>query len=250
MEKGIELKIIKKNWKSMWRGNSNITEAIIYLFFFYLLSSTGPRPIDVVSLRYRRKETKEKEKNNDVLKNVCLLSIYPRAPLSLSLSVQSLLGVTPRWSCGLLLANIQLRNLSLSLTLHHRPFVPLSIPLHFCLSFSCSSCCKRNCSISCPVRRVVVRSCWINSSRLYNIAFLRCKSFVKKKRKKNRSLFRRKEFEEERNGGNFSLTISQSDFFYFRNLKIENCRAYVNFKSCLLFENWKLIFQLILFLNY
>lgn len=117
MEKGIELKIIKKNWKSMWRGNSNITEAIIYLFFFYLLSSTGPRPIDVVSLRYRRKETKEKEKNNDVLKNVCLLSIYPRAPLSLSLSVQSLLGVTPRWSCGLLLANIQLRNLSLSLTI-------------------------------------------------------------------------------------------------------------------------------------
>lgn len=114
MEKGIELKIIKKNWKSMWRGNSNITEAIIYLFFFYLLSSTGPRPIDVVSLRYRRKETKEKEKNNDVLKNVCLLSIYPRAPLSLS--VQSLLGVTPRWSCGLLLANIQLRNLSLSLS--------------------------------------------------------------------------------------------------------------------------------------
>ena len=79
----------------MWRGNSNITEAIIYLFFFYLLSSTGPRPIDVVSLRYRRKETKEKEKNNDVLKNVCLLSIYPRAPLSLSLSLFSRFQESP-----------------------------------------------------------------------------------------------------------------------------------------------------------
>lgn len=142
----------------MWRGNSNITEAIIYLFFFYLLSSTGPRPIDVVSLRYRRKETKEKEKNNDVLKNVCLLSIYPRAPLSLSLSLFSRFQESPHGEVVDYFQRIYNFVISLSLS-HHRPFVPLSIPLHFCLSFSCSSCCRRNCSISCPVRRVVVRSC-------------------------------------------------------------------------------------------
>lgn len=122
----------------MWRGNSNITEAIIYLFFFYLLSSTGPRPIDVVSLRYRRKETKEKEKNNDVLKNVCLLSIYPRAPLSLSLSLFSRFQESPHGEVVDYFQRIYNFVISLSLFLSPSTIAPLFLSQSPCTFVSLS----------------------------------------------------------------------------------------------------------------
>lgn len=122
----------------MWRGNSNITEAIIYLFFFYLLSSTGPRPIDVVSLRYRRKETKEKEKNNDVLKNVCLLSIYPRAPLSLSLSLFSRFQESPHGEVVDYFQRIYNFVISLSLFLSSSTIAPLFLSQSPCTFVSLS----------------------------------------------------------------------------------------------------------------
>lgn len=228
--------------------NSNIREAIIYIFFIFLL----PIIIDWPSSYRRRiaslsteRNKKEKEKNNDVLKNVCLLSIYPRTPLSLSLflSVQSLLGVTPRWSCGLLFANIQLRNLSLSLS----TISPLCSSLNplalLSLFLSCSSCCRRNCSISCPVRRIVLRSCWINSSRLCNIAFLRRRSieFCKEKEKKNKfDRYFVREFEEE---------IGRIFFFIFVNI-FANCWVYINFKSRLLLIVSSIVGIFYIILNY